>query len=78
MSGEKAFSYSIKRAGNRPQEVTVLIDGESPRQFLFGPHVSEKYIAFQLPRLIMDSKFKRTVSSNGLRRQARNDQKAAG
>lgn len=78
MSGERAFSYSIKRAGNRPQEVTVLIDGESPRQFLFGPHVSERYISFQLPRLIMDAKFRKKVSSNGLRRQARDDQKAAG
>jgi hypothetical protein len=78
MSGQPAFSYSIKKAGNRPQEVTVLMEGESPRQFLFGPHVTEKYIALQLPRLIMDSKFKRKVSSNGLRRQARNDQKAAG
>lgn len=77
MSGEKAFSYSIKRAGNRPQEVTVLIDGESPRQFLFGPHVSEKYIAFQLPRLIMDSKLKRRVSSIDLRRQKGNAQEIA-
>lgn len=78
MSGEKAFSYSIARNGNRPQEVTVLMDGESPRQFLFGPYVSERYISFQLPRLIMDAKFKRKVSSNGVRRQARNDQKVAG
>lgn len=77
MSGEKAFSYSIKRAGNRPQEVTVLMDGESPRQFLFGPHVTEKHIALQLPRLIMDSKFKRKVSSNGFRRQKGNAQEIA-
>ena len=78
MSGEKAFSYSIKRAGNRPQEVSVLIDGESPRQFLFGPHVSEKYIALQLPRLIMDAKFKRKVSSNGVRGEGRHVKKATG
>lgn len=57
MSGERAFTYSIIKAGNRPQEVTVLMDGQT-RRFLFGPHVSEGHISKQLPRLVMDSKFK--------------------
>lgn len=57
MSGTPAFQFDIERNGRLPQTVTVHIDGES-RQFLFGPFVSEQRIITQLPRLVMDSKFK--------------------
>lgn len=57
MSGTKAFTFEIKRNGRKPQVVNVVIDEES-RQFLFGPDVSEQWIVQQLPRLIMDAKFK--------------------
>lgn len=57
MSGMPAFTFEINRNGRKPQVVNVVIDEET-RQFLFGPDVSEKSIVQQLPRLIMDAKFK--------------------
>lgn len=57
VSGKPAYTFTITKNGRAPQKVSVLIDGES-RQFLFGPYVSEKRINEQLPRLVMDSKFK--------------------
>lgn len=58
MSRTPAFTYEIKKHGNRPQEVLVNFEGQITT-FKFGAHVSKRRIYEMLPKLVMDFAKKR-------------------